>query len=99
MIKKEEVQHIANLARLGFTPKEEELFQKNLTAILDYFKSLQKVSTLKTEPAFHPNEQLLKSEQVLREDKAEPAPSAVREKIIKGAPAIKDNYLKVKAIL
>ena len=42
MISKEEVQHIAKLARLELTETEVEKMQKDLSAILDYFNLLQK---------------------------------------------------------
>ena len=42
MISKEEVQHIAKLARLELTPQEIEKMQKDLSAIFDYFELLKK---------------------------------------------------------
>ena len=41
MISKEEVEHIAKLARLELTEKEIEKMQKDLSAILDYFDLLK----------------------------------------------------------
>jgi aspartyl/glutamyl-tRNA(Asn/Gln) amidotransferase C subunit len=43
MISKEEVEHIAKLARLELTGKETEKMQKDLSAILDYFILLKNV--------------------------------------------------------
>ena len=40
MISKEEVKHIAKLARLGLTEKEREKMQKELSSILDYIEKL-----------------------------------------------------------
>ena len=42
MISKEEVEHIAKLARLELAPVEIEKMQKDLSAILDYFNLLKK---------------------------------------------------------
>ena len=42
MISKEEVEHIAKLARLELSDKETEKMQKDLSAILDYFNLLKK---------------------------------------------------------
>ncbi|MDP2664107.1 MAG: Asp-tRNA(Asn)/Glu-tRNA(Gln) amidotransferase subunit GatC, partial [bacterium] len=43
MISKEEVKHIAKLARLGLSDKEIGKFQKDLSSILDYVEKLKKV--------------------------------------------------------
>ena len=43
MISKEEVKHIAKLARLGLSEKETEKFQKELSSILDYIEKLKEV--------------------------------------------------------
>ena len=43
MISKEEVEHIAKLARLELTGKETEKMQKDLTEILGYFDLLKNV--------------------------------------------------------
>ena len=45
MISKEEVRHIAELARLELSEKEIEKMQKDLSAILDYFDLLKKAPT------------------------------------------------------
>ena len=47
MISKEEVEHIAKLARLELTGKEVEKMQKDLSDILDYFDLLKKAPKLK----------------------------------------------------
>ncbi|MCX6722438.1 MAG: Asp-tRNA(Asn)/Glu-tRNA(Gln) amidotransferase subunit GatC, partial [Candidatus Staskawiczbacteria bacterium] len=44
MILKEEVEHIAKLARLELTENEVEKMQKDLSAILDYFDLLKSAS-------------------------------------------------------
>ena len=41
----EEVRHIANLARMNLTEDELELYRKQLSAILDYFKQLEGLDT------------------------------------------------------
>ena len=47
---KQEVEHIANLARLELTEKEKEKFSTQLSSILDFVKKLQKVDLSKVEP-------------------------------------------------
>jgi aspartyl/glutamyl-tRNA(Asn/Gln) amidotransferase C subunit len=98
MISKEDVNHIAKLARLGITEKEEERFQKDLSSILDYFDSLKEVDVSKTEPTFHSTAGFLKKEEIMREDKAVPQDANVVKKLIGLVPQGKESYIKVKAI-
>lgn len=99
MIKKEEVQHIAKLARLGITKKEEEKFQKDLSSILDYFNFIKEVDVSKTEPTFHPTEYFFKRKlEIMREDLAESQPVETTNKLIEAAPEKKKRHIKVKAI-
>ena len=94
MIKKEEVQRIAKLARLGLKESEVKKFQKELSRILDYFDLLKKADTFKTEPSFFGKEKLT----VMREDKAEPENLKIRDKLIEAAPDKKERHFKVKAV-
>jgi aspartyl/glutamyl-tRNA(Asn/Gln) amidotransferase C subunit len=91
MISKEEVQHIAKLARLELTEKEIEKMQKDLSAILDYFDLLKK--------APKPEKIGLRTPGVCtREDKILPRDASLVEKLIAASPDKKDDYIKVKAI-
>jgi len=93
MISKEEVEHIAKLARLELTEKEVEKMQKDLSAILDYFNLLKNVPAIKIEkPASG-------KAAVWRGDEAKPKDVGLAEKLIAAAPDKKDDYIKVKAIL
>ena len=95
MIQKEEVKHIAKLARLGLTEKEIEKFQKELSSILDYFEKLKEVDVSKIEPTTH--SVLLGS--VMRKDKEKGADIEVRNKLIEAVPDKKESFVKVKSIL
>ena len=64
-ITEDTVKHVAQLARLNLTQTEVKKFQKDLTDILDAFKTLDEAPT--AEPSFQP----LPTENVLREDIAE----------------------------
>ena len=100
MIKKEEVQHIAKLARLGLTEDEIKKFQKDLSSILDYFNSIKEVDISKTEPTFHPTEYFFKTKpKIMREDMAESQPVETTNKLIEAAPDKKKRHIKVKSIL
>lgn len=94
MISKEEVQHIAQLARIKLTKDEIEKFQQDLSGILDYFAVLKDADTSKVEAATHS----MILENVQREDKAQPASPKLVEKLIALFPAAREGFLKVKAI-
>ena len=49
-ITKEELRHLAELARIELDPQEEEKLLKDLGSILDYFKELQKLDTANVPP-------------------------------------------------
>ncbi len=96
MISKDEVKHIANLARIGITDEEVEKFQKDLGAILDYVKELEGLDTDKVEPTSH----VTGSENVMRDDEVRRKTSAeVRKRLMEAVPKKKDGYVKTKAIL
>ena len=100
MIKKEEVQHIAKLARLGLNEAEIRKFQKNLSSILDYFNSLKEVDVSGIEPTFHPSGYLFEKKfGVMREDKAESQPIEIVNKLVEATPPRKKRYIKVKTVL
>ena len=94
MISKEEVEHIAKLARLELSGEEVEKMQKDLSAILDYFDLLKKApkSSLGLASGQGPEDNHL------RADEALPRDAGCVEKLIAAAPDKKDDYIKVKAI-
>ena len=96
MISKEEVKHIAKLARLGLSEKEIEKFQKELSSILDYVEKLKKVDVAKIEATSHP----LAVENVMREDEEKSKLKTQNSKrLLDLAPETKNGYVKVKSIL
>lgn len=94
MISKEEVKHIAKLARLGLTEPEIEKFQKELSSILDYIEKLKEVDIKNAEPTSH----TLKIENVFREDVAKKLDIEKVKKLIKAFPERENTFLKVKSI-
>lgn len=52
-LSKEEVQKIAQLARIAVTDEEVEVFQKELTSVFDYVDQLAEVPTEDVEPIAH----------------------------------------------
>lgn len=93
MLSKEEVEHIAKLARLGLSKKEIAKFQKELSSILDYIEKLKEVDVSGVEPTSHS----VLVENVMRKDR--PARPKAARKLMELAPETKDGYLKVKSIL
>jgi aspartyl-tRNA(Asn)/glutamyl-tRNA(Gln) amidotransferase subunit C len=94
VINKEEVKHIAKLARLGLTEKEIEKLQKELSSILDYFEKLKEVDISGIEPTTHS----ILVENVMRDDERRKSKVESR-KLLDLAPETKGGYLKVKSIL
>jgi len=92
-IKKEEVEHIARLARIGTTQKDIEVLTKDLSAVLDWMKELEEADVADVSP----NEHITGLENVMRADRSEP--SYRRKEIVKLFPESKDGYDKVKSVL
>jgi len=90
---REEVEHIAELAKLGLSEEEKETFRQQLSAILEYAQKLQELDT----EAIPPTAQVITLQNVMRPD--EVRPSFLREDILANAPATQDGCFKVKAIL
>lgn len=89
----EEVQHIAELARLDLTPEEEELYQQQLSAILEYAARLQQLDTT----GIAPTASVLPSHSVLRVD--ETRPGLTTEEALGNAPQVEQNQFRVPPVL
>lgn len=100
MISKQEVEHIAKLARLGLSEQEVKKSEKELSSILDYFDTLKEVNTSSVKPCFHPNKEFFKKGLGnVREDQANPNSAEMANKLIELAPQKQGRNIKVKAIL
>jgi len=96
MIDKEQVKHIAKLARIRLNEKEVEKFKRELSSVLDYVEKLKEVDTENVEPI----SQVTGLENVMREDiPARDKKKERRSKLIKQAPRRKGDYFKVPRIL
>lgn len=95
MLSQKEVKNIASLARIGVSEADVEKYQKDLSAVLDYFKTLEELDTTGIEPIGHATAQ----ENVLRGDMVEVFGDEGREAILKNAPETKNKYIKVKSVL
>ena len=94
MITKEEVQHIAQLARIRIDEKDGEKLQQDLSEILEYFNVLQGVNVSRVEPMTHS----ITLKNVTREDVARTKDLSLLQKLIDMFPAVRDGFLRVKAI-
>jgi aspartyl-tRNA(Asn)/glutamyl-tRNA(Gln) amidotransferase subunit C len=92
-ITREDVQHIAELAKLELTEAEVQLYQDQLSAILDY---AQRLNDLETE-AIPPTATVLPLRSVMRTD--EPRPSLPVDEILANAPARSNDSFEVSAVL
>lgn len=54
MVADEELEHVAETARLNLTDEERKQFSGDLDDILDAFETLDDINTEDVEPAFHP---------------------------------------------
>jgi len=97
MITKQEIQHIAKLARLGLSGKEIEKYRKEFSAILDYVGKLREIETEISE--FAPSSYSLKIENIMRRDQANAKCKTLNIKLLELMPEMKKGYLKVKSIL
>ena len=88
-----EVEHIAELAKLGLTGEEKEKYCEQLSAILEYAGVLQQLDT----EAIPPTATVLPLQNVTRSD--EVAPSFSQEDILANAPDAAEGCFRVRAIL
>jgi aspartyl-tRNA(Asn)/glutamyl-tRNA(Gln) amidotransferase subunit C len=92
-LSREEVRHIALLARLGLSEDEVEKLREQLSNILENFEILKKVDTTDVPPTSHP----IALVNVLRDDEVEP--SFPPNEILANAPQEEDGYFRVRAVL
>ncbi|QDI92653.1 Asp-tRNA(Asn)/Glu-tRNA(Gln) amidotransferase subunit GatC [Salicibibacter halophilus] len=92
-ITKEQVKHVADLARLTFSDDELETFAKQMDDVIQYAERLNELDTEDVVPTTH----VMDVRNVLREDEARP--SMNREDVLKNAPASKDGQFEVPSVL
>jgi len=92
-LSREQVQHIARLARVGLSEQDIDHFREQLSGILDYFEVLREVDTEGVPPTAHP----LALGNVMREDEA--GQSFETEAILANAPLREGDRFRVRAIL
>ncbi len=94
MLSVDEVKNIATLARIGLSDEEVERYQKDLSALLDFFRELQTVPTDGVIPMGNSTE---KSD-AFREDSVVSGSDAERSALLANVPMTKDGFVKVKSV-
>ena len=92
-LSKEEVRHIALLARVGMSEEEIGRMQDQLSNILENFQALEEVDTTDVSPTGH----AVALNTVMRSD--DPQESYPKEDILANAPQREDDFFRVKAVL
>jgi len=92
-LSREEVLHIARLARLGLTETELERLREQLSNILENFEILQQVDTTNVPPTA----QSIPLQNVTKKD--EVAPSLPPDDVLANAPQRDGEFFRVKAVL
>ena len=92
-IRKEQVEHVAKLARLEVSEDEKAMFARQLSAILTYMDQLKEVDTEGVEPTAT----VLPTENVYREDAVKP--SLTQERALAIAPDQAESLFRVPKIL
>ncbi len=91
---KQDIHHIADLARLALTPEEEERFLAQLSSILEYVSQLQEVDTASTEYQY----QVEGLKNVTAQDEVAVCDEDVRKRILQAMPDRIGDLLKVKGV-
>ena len=92
MINKEEVKHVAKLARLELTDEEVNKYSQQLGSILEYVEQMNEVNTTGIEPMPH----AIPVYNVMREDVVKY--EQTKEEMMANAPFEEDGFFRVPKI-
>ncbi len=90
---RDEVLHVAKLARVGLTEEDVTRFQETLSQILDHFGVLNSVDTTDVPPTTH----TLDLFSIMAPD--EPRRSLEQDQVLANAPMAQEGHLRVRAVL
>ena len=88
----EEVEHIAELARLELTEEEKERYREQLSDILEYAARLQALDT----SVIPPTASVITRRSMLREDIA--APGLTTQQVLGNAPRVEQDQFRVPPV-
>ena len=89
---REDVVHVARLARLNLRDDEVDLFTAQLRTVLGHAADVASLDLAHLEPSSHP----IALQNVMRPD--EPAPSLDREEVLAAAPEVEEHRFRVPRI-
>ncbi len=92
-LSREEVEHIALLARLGLTEAEADSLREQLSAILENFEALKQVDT----SDIPPTSQSIPLHSVMRDDQI--VPSLPPDQVLANAPRREGDFFRVRPVL
>jgi aspartyl-tRNA(Asn)/glutamyl-tRNA(Gln) amidotransferase subunit C len=92
-ITREEVAHVARLARLDLSDAEVDTFTDQLAKVLDHAADVEALDVADVPPTAHPYPLV----NVLRAD--EPTPTLDRGDVLAGAPLAEDGQFRVPPVL
>jgi len=92
-ISREEVEHVAFLARLGLSEEEKETLQEQLSAILEHMRTLNELDTSEIPPTA----QVIPLRNVMRPDEARP--SLPVQDVLRNAPDREADFFRVPHVL
>lgn len=92
-LSRQDVQHVAQLARLDFSDEEEERMAEEMGQILDYVEKLDELDTSGVPPMSH----VLDVTNVFRDDEIESRID--REQALEPAPETDDGHFQVPAVI
>ncbi|MCS6861399.1 MAG: Asp-tRNA(Asn)/Glu-tRNA(Gln) amidotransferase subunit GatC [Abditibacteriales bacterium] len=92
-LSREQVEHVALLARLELSEEEKERYMHELNQILEHFEALQRLDTENVPPTSH----AIPMTNVLREDVVRP--SLPREAVLQNAPDAAEGCFRVPRVV
>ena len=90
---REEVEHIAHLARLQLSEEEKERYRQQLSSILEHVAKLQALNTEDIQPM----SSVVAERSRLREDEA--GVCLTTEELLRNAPDVQSNQFRVPPVL
>ena len=91
-LSKQEVEHIAKLARLELSDEQKELYREQLSAILDYIAKLRELDTTDVPPTAGGG----LAQMTLRADKSHPG--FATDELLSNAPKSEEEQFKIPPV-
>ena len=89
MIDREQVLHVARLARLRLAEEEVERMSRELSSVIGHIEKIGELDLERVEPTSH----VIEVENVMRAD--EPRESLPKERVLEGAPDVAEGGFRV----